>query len=479
MTKNKEDQNEYVRALEEELCASIERERGLSENDLTFRSFVTKKIKKSKLYKKVLSDPSSRIGKFARAPRSFYRIIKNPEVRKNLMQKKTASSLSLDSEGEDCFLEPWKINLTKRENIAKQALDEGRTLVLYFVEKPDSSTFRYRCYNTFMATKDSKKWQAVYFFKDEMKTVEKLLLSCGILIFGRQSGQEKIVNKLVKVAHERGVKVGLDIDDLVFDMKYIDIVLDTIGEKMNRSYWVAYFASVQAMAKQMDFFITTNDFLAKKLKESFKKPCKIIRNSLNKDQINASLIYKDRKKRDKKEFIIGYFSGSPTHAKDFLVAELDLIKFLEKHDDAVLIVVGYMKFSKGAEKLIEEEKIRFLPPVDFRKLQRLMSEVDVNIAPLVINDFTNCKSELKFFEAGAVETTTIASPSYTFKKVIKDGENGFLAQPGEWYDKLEYLYKNPKENMKIAKNARGYALRHYYGKEFLKEVEAAYDYFAE
>ena len=107
-----------------------------------------------------------------------------------------------------------------------------------------------------------------------------------------------------------------------------------------------------------------------------------------------------------------------------------------------------------------------------------MAEVDVNIAPLVLNDFTNCKSELKFFEAAAVETTTIASPSYTFKRAIKDGENGFLAQPGEWYEKLEYLYKHPEENKKIAKRARKYALKHYYGKEFLKEVEAAYDYFA-
>ena len=106
-----------------------------------------------------------------------------------------------------------------------------------------------------------------------------------------------------------------------------------------------------------------------------------------------------------------------------------------------------------------------------------MSKVDVNIAPLVINDFTNCKSELKFFEAAVVETTTIASPNYSFKKAITDGENGFLAKPGEWYDKLEYLYSHPKENRKVALKAKEYALKHYYGEKFLKEVEEAYDYF--
>ena len=107
----------------------------------------------------------------------------------------------------------------------------------------------------------------------------------------------------------------------------------------------------------------------------------------------------------------------------------------------------------------------------------MTSKVDVNIAPLVVSEFTNCKSELKFFEAAAVETTTIASPIYTFKKSIKNGENGFLAKPGEWYDKLEYLYNNPKENQKIAKKARKYALENYYGDKFLKTVEEAYELF--
>jgi len=52
-----------------------------------------------------------------------------------------------------------------------------------------------------------------------------------------------------------------------------------------------------------------------------------------------------------------------------------------------------------------------------------------------------------------------------------------LAKPGEWYDKLEYLYSNPSENQKIAKAARKYALENYYGKKFAKEVEEAYNFF--
>lgn len=476
MVEKENEINKYIEALEDELCASIERERKLAEEDLSFGAFTVKKIKKSRFYKNVFSNPNSKMGKAARAPRSFYRIIKNPEVRKSLTQKKT-----IDDDGPNAghFLDPWMVSLDERKNLAEQTLADGRKLALYFVEKPDSSTFRYRCYNTFQATRNSKKWQAVYFFKDEVKVVEKLIPKSSVLVLGRQSGQEKLVNRLSKLARENGLKVGLDIDDLVFDMKYLDLMLDTIGEKMNKSYWVAYFGSVQTMAKRMDFFITTNEFLAGKLKDSFGKPCKVIRNSLNEEQIKSSLVYVEQaKKRENENFMVGYFSGSPTHAKDFAVAEPELVRFLEKHENVILNVVGYMRFSKGAEKLLKKERIRFLPFTDFRKLQKLMAEVDVNIAPLVINDFTNCKSELKFFEAAVVETTTIASPTYTFKKAITDGKNGFLARPDEWYEKLEYLYKNPKENRKIALEAKKYALKHYYGTEFLQEVEAAYDYFA-
>ena len=51
------------------------------------------------------------------------------------------------------------------------------------------------------------------------------------------------------------------------------------------------------------------------------------------------------------------------------------------------------------------------PFVDFIELQRKIAEVDVNLVPLVNNEFSNCKSELKFYEASIVGTVTCAAPS--------------------------------------------------------------------
>ena len=67
--------------------------------------------------------------------------------------------------------------------------------------------------------------------------------------------------------------------------------------------------------------------------------------------------------------------------------------------------------------------------------------MDLNIVPLINNDFTNCKSELKFFEASIVGTLTCASPSNCFENCIQNGQTGFMCEEGDWYPTLEKIFK--------------------------------------
>ena len=345
--------------------------------------------------------------------------------------------------------------------------------VMCVVEDVKSAQFRYRCANVIEATKKNKKWDVEFVLRNKVAGIN--LSEIDLLVIERQTAKDNLLLDLISEARRSGIKVLFDLDDLIFDYRDLLLLMRSTNSK-NIFYWAGYFWGIRRIAKRVDGFLTTNDFLGGKLKRSFGKEYKVILNSLNDEQVEISEECVKNKKQHE-DFVIGYFSGSPTHAKDFRMVEPEIAKFLDEHEDAKLRVVGYMDFSEVMRNFIDKKRVEILDLVDFRKLQRLMAEVDVNIAPLVINDFTNCKSELKFFEAAAVETTTIASPTYTFKKAIFDGGNGFLAQQGEWYSKLEYLYKNPEENKKIAKEAKKYALKHYYGKEFLQEVEEAYDYF--
>ena len=350
-----------------------------------------------------------------------------------------------------------------------------KRLVLYILEDENNLQFKYRVRNVKEILDGSDKWEVKYVLRSKINKLD--LTKVSLIVIERQTAKNNQLLHFIHEAHGFGIKVLFDVDDLIFDYRDLRLVSKTVEEK-NIFYWLGYFWGIRRVAKRVDGFITTNEFLARKLKRSFGKSVKVIRNSLNREQISISDKLVKEKNKKSNDFVVGYFSGTLTHGKDFQMVEPELIRFLTKYDAAILEVVGEMKFSGKMKKWIEKGRVKVLDKVDYLKLQELICGVDVNIAPLLINDFTNCKSELKFFEAAVVETTTIASPTYTFKKVISDGKNGFLARPNEWYEKLEYLYKNPEKNHKVALEAKKYVLKHYYGKEFLKEVEEAYDYFA-
>lgn len=345
--------------------------------------------------------------------------------------------------------------------------------ILYIVEDTKSAQFRYRVKNVIEALGNSDFWKAGWILRTDFS--DESLLDVDLVVILRQTDKDGAISNIIKKSHAMGIKVLFDLDDLIFDYKDLVTLMKGTNSK-NFVYWVGYVWGIRKVAKIVDGFVTTNDFLASKLKKAFNKPCRVIPNSLNSEQIDISKESLKLKKHG--GFIIGYFSGSPTHTKDLRLVEPEIFKFLSAHEDSKFKIVGYVKPSPEMQKRIKKGQVEVLELVDYLKQMRMTAYIDVNIAPLVVNDFTNCKSELKFFEAAVVETTTIASPTYTFKKVISDGENGFLAKPGEWYSKLEYLYDNPIENQKVAKKAREYALKHYYGKEFLKEVEETYGYFA-
>ena len=349
--------------------------------------------------------------------------------------------------------------------------------ILYIVEDIKSAQFRYRVYNMMQLFNGDKKWNVEYITIDQYADGKEMIEAANLIVIERQTAKNGDILKIIKEAHRRKKKILFDLDDLIFDYRDLLLLMGATNSK-NLLYWLSYFWGIRRIAKRVDGFLCTNEFLAKKIGRSFDRPAKVIPNSLNKEQVNYSKKCLDGKKTSSKDFIIGYFSGSPTHAKDFRMIEPELIGFLNKYKDSKLRVVGYMDFSNQMKKMIDSKKVETIDSVNYLELQKQISEVSVNIAPLVINDFTNCKSELKYFEAAIVETVTIASPNYSFSRAIADGKNGFLAKEGEWMEKLEYLHNSKKDSLRIAKNARRETLKKYYGESIYRVAKEAYEFFA-
>ncbi|MBR2725709.1 glycosyltransferase [Candidatus Saccharibacteria bacterium] len=349
--------------------------------------------------------------------------------------------------------------------------EKNKKVAAYVVEDESTAQYRYRVKNVQEALEAyGKEWKVMVYRKSEL--INLVLGEIDLLVILRQTSKDDLVPGYVMEARDMGIPVAMDLDDLIFSYADLPGLMRATGSR-NVLYWTGYVWGIRRIATKVNGFIATNEFLGEKLTKCFSQPHTVIRNSLNQKQVKVA--EKCLPKKPHKGFMVGYFSGSPTHAKDFQMVEDELIRFLTSHEDATLVVVGYMKFSEKMQKLLMVGKVEQRDLVDWEKLQKMMSEVDVNIAPLVINDFTNSKSELKYFEAGVVETVTIASPTYSFARAIKDGGNGYLANSGEWYEKLEHIYEQRKENEKVAERARKDALDNYFGKAIAEEVEKAYN----
>ena len=93
------------------------------------------------------------------------------------------------------------------------------------------------------------------------------------------------------------------------------------------------------------------------------------------------------------------------------------------------------------------------PFQDWVNLQRLIATVEFNLMPLQHNLFTNCKSELKYFEAAAVGTLSIASPSANYVAAIRDGDNGYLSRAHDWAQAMQAAIQQVDSYADMARRA--------------------------
>ncbi len=380
--------------------------------------------------------------------------------------------------------EPWNVDAIKRFSSVLNELKWGKKISITLYDEPDTSTFRYRGYNIMQYSKLSEKWHSDYFFASELEYVYDLLDKISNIKITRMKWTNQL-NNLIAVAKSKGVKILFDVDDRVFDVEYLPILANSLSlnfeNESTRDIWFANVARIGLSASLADGFITTNDFLGRALEQKYNKPYKCIINSLNKEQIEISEKLCQIKKLSEKngKFTIGYFSGSPSHKQDFLVVHKEIEKILEKYTQIELVVVGFMEFPPYFQKYLDNGQIRFIPLVDFIELQKLVAEVDLNIVPLEVNDFTNCKSELKFFEAAIVDTVTIAAPIFTYSNIIRNEENGFICNPGEWFETIENIFLNKYDLKSIILEAKKDSITKYSGINFINQIEEAYNFFDE
>jgi glycosyltransferase involved in cell wall biosynthesis len=328
-------------------------------------------------------------------------------------------------------------------------LRKGKIRVAYFAENVHSSTFRYRTgnmaavLNVPVASKEVQT-SAACFFSGDLSHAADIVASADILVISRVR-YDFATAALVQQFKTLGKKVWFDIDDWVFDPQAIGLIIQTAGQAASDevlNYWHAVVSRMGQMLCLCDGVITTNPYLAQKIAEFARVPVNVIPNFANEQQLAASQPLYQKKigqvAMASQSIRLGYFSGSASHNRD-LALLLPALEIVMAGDPRVqLVLVGPVELDAQATRFEQNynHRIERHAFTDYISLQKLIAEVDFNLVPLQTNEFTHCKSELKYVDAAIVGTLTIASPTQAYAAAIRHNVNGYLAEDDRWLEVL-------------------------------------------
>lgn len=257
--------------------------------------------------------------------------------------------------------------------------------------------------------------------------------------------------RLCHMAQDYGKSIFYDIDDLVFDTVYTDQLSYTQGlNSVEKGNYDAGVRNYGYMLENCDGAITSTNQLQEEL---YKYQSKVLlnRNLASDDLIAISSQYIKDYSQTSDIVKIGYFSGSISHNENFELIKPAIKQLLTKYSNVQLHIVGILDIPQDMKPF--ENQIVTHDYVDWDKLPALISEVDINLAPLVDSIFNRAKSEIKWIEAALVKVPTVASKIGAFSDMVIDGETGLLATDDQWFDKLEALVLSPELRQNIAESA--------------------------
>lgn len=243
-----------------------------------------------------------------------------------------------------------------------------------------------------------------------------------------------------KLLSMRKSKMVFDFDDAI----WIHVI-----SKNNRIFsWLKSGTKTSKIISYSNKIFAGNEYLANYALQ-FNKNVIIIPTTIDTD------IYKPNYSIAKQKITIGW-SGSVSTIEHFQFAIPALKSLKKKFGDKIdILVIGDGHFTN------EELGILGRPWVMETELEDLQA-IDIGIMPLPDNEWTWGKCGLKGLQYMSLEIPTVMSPVGVNKKIITDGENGFLAYDVlEWVNKISLLIEDPELRIRIGQEGRKTVINSY------------------
>ena len=331
--------------------------------------------------------------------------------------------------------------------------------ILWVVNQHDRMTHRYRVHNNVEAL-DPRAFISTVITDDKLSNISVGDFDAVILC---RIAWTPLVKQVLDECRANRIPSIFDIDDLVFDSDSFELMPHAKSPDVALKSQVKHLlASMKATMDACDIVTVSTNALLTQV-ERLGRTSWVVRNNngLSQQKICEQL-RKDRKQTSSREVRIGYFAGTRTHEEDFSVCVAPLATLMRANEDLILVLGGEIDVPQALESFAD--RIERHPLAPHEDMLRILANIDINLAPLVLNNrFTDCKSQLKIFEAALLGVPTVAAATSTFAATIEHGRNGLLARSADdWRRAIEELAASRERRERI-------------GAAALQEIAPAFD----
>ncbi|OXI62438.1 glycosyl transferase family 1 [Burkholderia sp. AU27893] len=304
------------------------------------------------------------------------------------------------------------------------------------------------------------------------------LIGARAAIFYRVAAVPGILRAILH-ANLMGLKTYYEIDDLIFDSSsYPDPFSSFEGqisltEYTGLQFGVPLFRYAMAMCQGS---IASTPALAERMQAiTITDVNTVIRNGLDNRNDVAISMGANPIHRENGRVRVFYGSGTKAHNADFntLVAPA-MLELMVRHPQVDLVIVGHLKLRSELNEM--GARIITYPIIaDTGTYWSVLASCDINLAVLEPGAVADCKSEIKWLEAAILQIPSIVSGTRTYREVIKNRVDGFLADSAlEWQVALQELITNPRLRERVGANARERVMQEYGLEVGARAVQAAF-----
>lgn len=236
-----------------------------------------------------------------------------------------------------------------------------------------------------------------------------------------------------------GKKLIYEIDDNLLDLEAI-----TLEQK----------ARIRMLANAADLIVGSTEYLRQRM-QRFCPNVMVIPNCLPRKYVTGTSA--DNAGSD--VVTLGYM-GTFSHQADFHMIKLPLLQILHKYRDQVRLELIGAVTNPGCFAQLPNVYVHNLTGRSsyevFWKWLKDHIRWDIGLAPLKLDTFTCCKSDIKFLDYAAMGCCGIFSDHPAYASTVVNGENGMLCQnrTEDWYEKMEQLINDSSLRKKLHTQAR-------------------------